>query len=130
MSVPVTAAAGTETIVAGAIVEGVNVDAVAAAVRGCAGVSGLDGGPYHEVATYLPGRTVDGVAVHGDRVQVQVRSRWGIEAPLLAALIKTVLGPLTGTRPVDIAIADIDDPPVLGSATGGPSRPSPGLPPG
>ena len=116
-----------------AVVDGVDVDAVAAEVRECDGVSGLDGGPYHEVATYLPGRTVDGVAVGGGRVQVQVRSRWGVEAPLLATLIKTMLAPLTGARPVDVTVADIDDPPDPGPATGGRnrrSRPSPGLPPG
>jgi hypothetical protein len=95
-----------------AIIDGVDVDTVAAALRECAGVSGLDGGPYHEVATYLPGRTVEGVAVGGGRVHVQVRSRWGMEAPLLATLIKSVLAPLTGTHPVDVTIADIDDPPV------------------
>jgi hypothetical protein len=115
-----------------AVVDGVDVDAVAAAARGCAGVSGLDGGPYHEVATYLPGRTVDGVTVAGGRVQVQVRSRWGVQAPQLATLIKTVLAPLTGSRPVDVTIADIDDPPDPAPAAPGRTRrarPS-GLPPG
>jgi hypothetical protein len=116
-----------------AVVDGVDVDAVATTVRDCSGVSGLDGGPYHEVATYLPGRTVDGVSVAGGRVQVQVRSRWGVEAPLLATLIKTVLTPLTGPRPVDVTIADIDDPPDPVSAAPGRdrrARRSPGLPPG
>ena len=94
-----------------AVIDGVDVDAVAAAVRDCAGVSGLDGGQFGEVATYLPGRTVQGVVVGGGRVRVQVRSRWGVEAPRLAALITTVLAPLTG-RPVDVVIADIDDPPI------------------
>ena len=94
-----------------AVIDGVNVDAVAAAVRDCAGVSGLDGGQYGEVATYLPGRAVQGVVIGGGRVRVQVRSRWGVEAPQLAALITTVLAPLTGRRPVDVVIADIDDPP-------------------
>ena len=94
-----------------AVIDGVDVDAVAAAVRDCAGVSGLDGGQYGEVATYLPGRTVQGVVIGGGRVRVQVRSRWGVEAPLLATLITTVLAPLTGRRPVDVVIADIDDPP-------------------
>ena len=95
-----------------AVIDGVNVDAVAVAVRACAGVSGLDGGQFGEVATYLPGRTVQGVVVGGGRVRVQVRSRWGVEAPLLAALITMGLGPLTGRRPVDVVIADIDDPPI------------------
>jgi hypothetical protein len=119
-------------VAASAVVDGVDVDAVAAQVRGCDGVSGLDGGPYHEVATYLPGRTIDGVSVAGGRVQVQVRSRWGVEAPLLAALIKITLAPLVGSRPVDVTIADIDDPPDPVSAAPGRdrrARRSPGLPP-
>ena len=94
-----------------AVIDGVDVDAVAAAVRGCAGVSGLDGGQYGGVATYLPGRTVQGIVVRDGRVRVQVRSAWGVEAPRLADLITTALAPLTGGCPVDVVIADIDDPP-------------------
>jgi hypothetical protein len=74
-------------------------------------VSGLHGGRYGEVTTYLPGRVVRGVVVGGGRVRVQVRAAWGAEAPTLAAAITAVLAPLTGNRPVDVAIADIDDPP-------------------
>ena len=116
-----------------AVIDGVNADAVATAVRDCAGVSGLDGGQYGEVATYLPGRTVPGVVIGGGRVRVQVRSRWGVEAPLLAVLITTVLAPLTGRRPVDVVIADIDDPPSTRRSRAGRGAtradPSPGLPP-
>jgi hypothetical protein len=93
------------------IVYGIDVDAVAAAVRACPGVADLHGGRYGEVTTYLPGRVVRGVVVAGGRVLVQVRSAWGTEAPQLAAAITTALAPLTGNRPVDVAIADIDDPP-------------------
>jgi hypothetical protein len=94
-----------------AIIEGIDVDAVAAAVQACPGVSGLHGGRYGEVTTYLPGRAVRGVVVGGGRIRVQVRSAWGTKAPSLAAVITAALGPLTGNRPVDVAIADIDDPP-------------------
>jgi hypothetical protein len=94
-----------------AIVYGIDVDAVAAAVRACPGVADLHGGRYGEVTTYLPGRVVRGVVVGGGRVRVQVRSAWGTEAPRLAAAITAALAPLTGNRPVDVAIADIDDPP-------------------
>jgi hypothetical protein len=94
-----------------ALVDGINVDAIAAIVRGCAGVSALDGGPFGEVASYLPGRTVPGVAVDDSRIRVQVRSQWGVPVADVAALITTALAPLTGPRPVDVAIADIDDPP-------------------
>ena len=66
------------------------------------------------------------------RVTVQIRSRWGVPAPGLAALITAVLAPLTGHRPVDVVIADIDDPPgppehSVHPARAGPIRP--GLPP-
>jgi hypothetical protein len=94
-----------------AVIDGVDVDAVAAAVRACAGVAELDGGRVSEVASYLPGRKVPGVVVSEGRVLVQVRSRWGIPAPELAALITTVLAPLTRGKPVDVVVADIDDPP-------------------
>lgn len=100
------------------VVDGVNVDAVAAAVLGCAGVAGLDGGRFGEVASYLPGRKVPGVVVSGGRVTVQIRSRWAVPVPDLAALVTVVLAPLTGRRPVDVVIADIDDPP------GTPERPT------
>jgi hypothetical protein len=94
-----------------AVIDGVDVDAVAAVVSGCAGVAGLDGGRFGEVGSYLPGRTVPGVVVTGGRVLVQVRARWGIPAPDLAALITAALAPVTGTRPVDVVVADVDDPP-------------------
>lgn len=94
-----------------ALVDDINIDAVAAIVRGCAGVSALDGGPFGEVASYLPGRTVPGVAVDDSRIRVQVRSEWGVPAADVAALITAALAPLAGPRPVDVAIADIDDPP-------------------
>jgi hypothetical protein len=128
MTVPPTGAtAGTP------YVDGVDVDAVAAAVRGCAGVSALDGGQFGETVTYLPGRTVDGVVVSGGRVQVRIRARWGVELPLLAVLITTVAAPLTDGRPVDVVVADIDDPPSLPPPSAGRPprrpRPDPGLPP-
>jgi hypothetical protein len=115
-----------------ALVDGIDIDAVAAIVRGCAGVSALDSGPFGEVASYLPGRTVPGVAVDDTRIRVQVRSKWGVPATDVATLITAALAPLAGPRPVDVAIADIDDPPVTlpaGVATGMVSpRPDPVLP--
>ena len=94
-----------------AVIDSIDVDAVAAAVRACPGVSGLDGGPFSGVASYLPGRKVEGIVVRDGRVIVQIRSRWAVPAPELAAVITAMLAPLTGNRPVDVVIADIDDPP-------------------
>jgi hypothetical protein len=93
-----------------AVVDGIDVDAVAAVVAGCAGVSGLDGGQYGEVTTYLAGRTVPGVAVGDGRVRVQVRAAWDTEIPRLAAEIAAALAVVAKSRPVDVMIADIDDP--------------------
>ena len=119
-----------------AVIDGVDIDMLAMTVRQCAGVSALDGGAYGEVATYLPGRKVAGVVMGDDRITVQVRSRWGIPAPELAALITTAASSFSGGRRIDVVIADIDDPPgapdsapAAGlSGTGAPS-PDPGLPP-
>lgn len=93
-------------------------------------MAALDGGPFGEVVSYLPGRRVTGVVVGDGRVTVQVRSRWGIPAADLAASIIMVLAPLTGHRPVDVVIADIDDPPAtLPFPVPACLDPDPGLPP-
>ena len=114
------------------VIDGVDVDAVAAAALACPGVAGLDGGQFGEVASYLPGRVVPGVVVSGGRVRVQVCSRWGVPAAVLAAQITAAVRPLTGPRPLDIMIADIEDPPgpaqhaaPAGSASGPPPTAAP-----
>lgn len=104
--------------------DGTEIDAIASIVRGCAGVSALDSGPFGEVASYLPGRTVPGVAVDDSRIRVQVRSKWGVPATDVAAQITAAVAALAGPRPVDVTIADIDDPRPL-SPPGWPTGPSP-----
>jgi hypothetical protein len=94
-----------------ALFDSTEIDAIAAIVRGCAGVSALDSGPFGEVASYLPGRIVPGVAVDDSRIRVQIRSEWGVPATDVAAQITAAVAPLAGPRPVDVTIADIDDPP-------------------
>ena len=108
-----------------AVIDGIDVDAVAAAVRACPGVSGLDSGPFGGVASYLPGRKVEGIVVRDSRVTVQIRSRWAVPAPELAAVITAMLAPLTRNRPVDVMIADIDDPPATPAPGAGRSSPGP-----
>ncbi len=94
-----------------AVIDGVNVDAVAAAVLGCAGVAALDSGRFGEVTSYLPGRQVPGVIVRDQSVLVQVRSRWGVPAADLLFQIIAAVAPLAGHRRVEVVIGDIDDPP-------------------
>ena len=91
-----------------AVVEGVDVDAVAAAVRACPAVEDLAAGAPGELATYLPGRRVIGVRVEPDSVLVQVRSRWGVPVTEVAEQIRRATASLARRR-VDVAIVDIGD---------------------
>lgn len=93
-----------------AMVDGVDVDAVAAAARGCAAVDDLCPGASGGVVCYLPGRQVLGVRVASDHVAVSVRSRWGTPAGELARQVRVALAPLTGARRIDVVIADVADP--------------------
>ena len=47
----------------GGVVDGVDLDAVAAAVRSCPAIDDLSSGPWGGVVSYLPGRQVAGVRV-------------------------------------------------------------------
>lgn len=94
-------------------VDGVDVDAVAAAVRACLDVDDLDGGPFDAVASYLPGRRVPGVRVASDRVTVQLRSRWGVPLPLIGQQVRAAVLPLVAGRKLDIVVSDIADPPEM-----------------
>lgn len=96
-----------------AVVDGINVDTVASAVSACAGVSALYGGRISEVASYLPGRRVSGVVVDPDALTIQVRARWGVPAADVFDQINAVLAPLHVGRPINVVVADIDDPPSL-----------------
>lgn len=96
-----------------AVTNGINVEALAAAAAGCAGVSALDSGRFGEVASYLPGRQVPGVVVREESVLVQVRSRWGVTAAELLGQITSAVTPIAGRRRVEVVIGDIDDTPVL-----------------
>lgn len=91
-----------------AVTGGIDLDAVATAVRSCPGVDDLDGGPLNAaLATYLPGRRIDGLRVIDDTVTVQVRSVWAVPVRDVAAKIRAALAPLVSGRGVDVVIADI-----------------------
>ena len=100
----------------GAFVDGVDVDALAAAVRSCAGVDDLDGGRLGSVATYLPGRRVPGVQVMPGLVTLQVRGMWDVPVGELAVQIRVAVAPFVGDRTLHIVVADLTDPPPADSA--------------
>ena len=91
---------------------GEEVDAVAAAVLACPGVSSLHEGGWAPVATYLPGRRVAGVRLDEQRIQLSITMAPGSRVPDLVASIRANLAGLARGRPVDVQVADIQDPPL------------------
>src|SRR5947209_8280199 len=83
-------------------------DRIAGAVTGCAAVAGLTGAaPGGPVATYLPGRTVSGVAVRAGEVEVCVVARYGLPLLEVAAQVRQAVAPLVPDQVVDVVIGDI-----------------------
>ena len=99
-----TAAVGTGTSTA---------DLVAAAVRACPDVVDLTAGAFGQVATYLPGRRVNGVRLgqqDGDAVEVHVVARYGVQAHVLAVQVRQAVWSVLPGRPVDVHIDDLEVP--------------------
>ena len=111
-----------------AIIDGVDVDSVAAAVTACPGVSALFGGRGDTIASYLPGRRVPGVEVSGDTVNVTVRSRWDTTAPDLLTQVSTAVSPILHGKRLNIIVADIDDPESTQTFPSAPALPHPVTP--
>jgi hypothetical protein len=93
-----------------AVVDGVDLDAVAAAARSCAAVDDLCPGAWGGVVSYLPGREVPGVRVTHDHVVISVRGRWGVPVSELAGQVRAAVTGLAGPRRVDVVVADLAEP--------------------
>jgi len=105
----------TEAFESGAVVDGVDLDAVAIAVRACSAVADLYTGPRADaVATYLPGRTIKGLKLARDAVTIQVRSLWDVPVVRVAGQIRPAVRPYVGGRRIDVVIADLTPPPGYG----------------
>ena len=91
------------------VVDGVDLDAVVAAARGCAGVDDLASGPRN-VVSYLPGRQVPGVRVASDHVVISLRGKWGVPAARIARQVRAAVADLVTPRRVDLVLADVTDP--------------------
>lgn len=95
------------------VVEGVDVDRVAAAVAACPAVARLTGGTSG-LGTYLPGRRVLGVAVRESAgpspptVEVQVVARYGPSMAEVARQVRAALAALIPGGPVDVIIDDVE----------------------
>ncbi|MBX6168272.1 MAG: Asp23/Gls24 family envelope stress response protein [Thermobispora bispora] len=91
---------------------------IAERVAACPGVAGLSGGRLGTVATPLPGHTVQGVAVHGDEIEIHVAARYGTRLPELARSVRDAVGDLAGGRQVHVVIDDV----VIEDAGRGPAK--------
>ena len=99
-----------------AVVDGVDLDAVAAAARSCAAVDDLCSGPWGGVVSYLPGREMAGVRVTRDHVVISVRGRWGVPVSELAGQVRAAVTGLVAPRRVDVVVADLAEPAVKAPA--------------
>ena len=90
-----------------AIIDGVDLDAVAAAVRSCPAIDDLSPGPWGGVVSYLPGRQVAGLRVASDHVLISVRGRWGVPVAEMARQVRAAVAGLVGPRRVDLEVADL-----------------------
>ncbi|HEY3672799.1 MAG TPA: Asp23/Gls24 family envelope stress response protein [Acidimicrobiia bacterium] len=92
------------------VTDGVDLDAVSAAVRSCPAVEDLDGGATGSVVTYLPGRQILGLRVDRRRLTIQVRGRWGVPVAELARQVTSAVAGLARGRRIDIVVSDISTP--------------------
>ena len=86
---------------------GLLADRIAAAVAGCPAVAALADGP---VGTYLPGRTVPGVAVRDGLVVVAVVARLGRQLAEAAGQVRAAVAGVAPGLAVDVYIDDIQLP--------------------
>jgi hypothetical protein len=89
------------------VVDGIDLDAVAAAARGCPAVDDLSPGAWGGVVSYLPGRQVEGVRIASDHVVISVRGRWGIPVGEMARQVRSAVSLLVAPRRVDLEVADL-----------------------
>lgn len=85
----------------------VDPDVIAARVLACPSVAALSGGPFGAAATYLPGRTVPGVRLTAEAVEVHVVARWGPPVAEVAAEVRRALSGSTAGRRVDLVVEDV-----------------------
>jgi hypothetical protein len=92
---------------------------VADAVLAVPEVAGLHGGVFGEIATYLPGRRIEGIRISSDLCAVHIVARYPADLPAVAEAVRAQVAPLV-VMPVQVTIEDLytgenprlgDDPP-------------------
>lgn len=86
-------------------------DRLAAAVLATEGVAALHPGIFEEVATYLPGRRVQGIRVTDDGCEIHVVLDWAAPMWETASAVRRAAARLVEGA-VDVTVADVAEPPV------------------
>ncbi len=71
-------------------------------------MAGLHGGPLNEFVAYLPGRTVAGVRLTEDRVELHLVARYGNVLPDLAEQVRIAVAPVAEGLAVEVHIDDLE----------------------
>lgn len=77
------------------------------AVSALPGVAALSAGEFGRVGTFAAGRSVPGVRVDDERVQVHIIARYGVSLPGTAAQINLAVTPWLAGRDLQVAVQDI-----------------------
>ncbi len=86
---------------------------IARAVLAVPGVHELHAGVLGEVATYLPGRRVNGIRLRRTGCDVHVTLDWGAPVGRTSDQVRTAVRPLV-SGPIDVTVEDITPPPEAG----------------
>jgi hypothetical protein len=89
-------------------------DLIAAAVLAVPHVVALSGGRVGEIATYLPGRRVEGVRMRREHVEVHVVARYGPTMAEVGAAVHAAVVGAVGPTQVIVGIDDLAVPPFPG----------------
>lgn len=81
-------------------------DVVAGAALAVPGVAGLHTGTFGEVATYLPGRSVEGVRLRPERTEVHLVVRWGAPVLATADAVRAAVRPFVSGQ-IDVFVQDV-----------------------
>lgn len=85
------------------------IDRIAQAVVAVPGVHDLHAGVLGEVATYLPGRRVNGVRMREPGCEVHVVLDWGVPIAVTSDLVRQAVRALV-PGPVDVTVEDVAPP--------------------
>jgi len=80
------------------------------AVLACPDVADLSAGAFGEIRSYLPGRSVPGVRVDDDAVEVHIVARLGPPLQAIAAQIDDALAPILAGRELRVTVEDVTIP--------------------